>query len=215
VALVAYPSIVLTASHRGSTVSPTVLAVAGGALVATAFAVVRAARRPGSRIGRALRTMTSDVRSGLLARRTWPGVVVSSVIVLGGHLATFLLAARAAGADASPLTLLPFAVLALVAMTLPLSIGGWGPREGVTAWAFGAAGLGATEGLTTAVVYGLFAFAAAMPGVAVLVVRWVMRLRRAPAPVLSAAVDQDGLAGDAGVGRRTEVDDRAGHLVGV
>jgi uncharacterized membrane protein YbhN (UPF0104 family) len=181
VALVAYPSAVLTASHKGLAVSSTVPAVAGGALLAAAFAVVRAARRPDSRIGRALRAMTSDVRRGLLARGTWPGVVLSSVIIIGGHLATFLLAARAAGATASPLKLLPFAVLALVAMTLPLSIGGWGPREGVTAWAFGAAGLGATEGLTTAVVYGLFAFAAAMPGVAVLVVRWAARLRRTPA----------------------------------
>ncbi|MGJ3561879.1 hypothetical protein ACR6C2_41015 [Streptomyces sp. INA 01156] len=28
-------------------------------------------------------------------------------------------------------------------MALPLNVGGWGPREGVAAWAFGAAGLGA------------------------------------------------------------------------
>ena len=272
VALVTYPSVLLTASHKDLAPSPAVLAVAGAALLVAAFAVVRAARRPGSRVGRAVRTMTSDVRRGLLARGTWPGVVVSSVIVLGGHLATVLLAARAAGATASPLKLLPFAVLALVAMTLPLSIGGWGPREGVTAWAFGAAGLGATEGLTTAVVYGLFAFAAAMPGVAVLAVRWAANLRRTPAAAVarsqpapvgsapvdpapvdpaaagsvpvdpapvgsapvdpapigsapvhsapvdpaavgSAAVHDDRLAGDARVGRRAEVDDRAGDLV--
>jgi len=176
VTLVAYPSMLLSASDKISFSATTVLAAAGGAFAVTAFAVIRA-RRPGSRLGRALRTMTSDVRRGLLARGTWPGMVVSSAIVLGGHLATFMLAARAAGATAPLPKLLPFAVLALVAMTLPLSIGGWGPREGVTAWAFGAAGLGATEGLTTAVVYGLFAFAAAMPGVVILVVRWVARLR--------------------------------------
>jgi uncharacterized membrane protein YbhN (UPF0104 family) len=234
VVLVAYPSMLLAASDVVTVPGPALVAAAGAALAATAFAVTRA-RRPHSRVGRAVRTMTSDVRQGLLARRTWPGVVVSSAIVLGGHLATFLLAARAAGATAPLLKLLPFAVLALVAMTLPLSIGGWGPREGVTAWAFGAAGLGAAEGLTTAVVYGLFAFAAAMPGVAVLVARWIVRLRRTPAPVDaapvdpapvdpapadpartgSAAVDQERLPGDAGVGPRAEVDDRAGHLVGV
>jgi uncharacterized membrane protein YbhN (UPF0104 family) len=225
VALVAYPSAVLAASHKGLAMSPTVPAVVGGMVLAAAFAVVRAARRPDSRIGRALRAMTSDVRRGLLARGTWPGVVLSSVIIIGGHLATFLLAARAAGATASPLKLLPFAVLALVAMTLPLSIGGWGPREGVTAWAFGAAGLGATEGLTTAVVYGLFAFAAAMPGVVVLVVRWAARLRQAPvaapsvaAPSVaapSAAVHEDRLAVDSRVGRGAEVDDRPRDLVAV
>lgn len=209
VAFLTYPAVLLTASRLVSTPSPAVLAVAGGAFVAAACAVVRAVRRPASRLGRALRAVTGDVRRGLLARGTWPGMVVSSLVILGGHLATFLLAARAAGADAPLLTLLPFAVLALVTMTLPLSIGGWGPREGVTAWAFGAAGLGATAGLTTAVVYGLFAFAAAMPGVAVLLHR---SLRRAPV-VASAAVDQDLLAVDAGVGRRAEVDDRARDLV--
>jgi uncharacterized membrane protein YbhN (UPF0104 family) len=221
VVLVAYPSVLLTASDLISAPTAALLAAAGGALLTTAFAAfaVTRARRPGSRVGRAVRTMGSDVRRGLLARGTWPGVVVSSVIVLGGHLATFLLAARAAGSDAPLLKLLPFAVLALVAMTLPLSIGGWGPREGVTAWAFGAAGLGATEGLTTAVVYGLFAFAAAMPGVAVLIARWALRLRR-PVPAVpavsgSAAPHEDVLPGDAGVGRRPEVDDRARDLVGV
>jgi uncharacterized membrane protein YbhN (UPF0104 family) len=232
VTLVAYPSVLLAASDSFSVPGPALLTVAGGVLVAVAFVVVRG-RRPGSRLQhfgrRALRTMTSDIRRGLLARGTWPGVVASSAIVVCGHLGTFLLAARAAGATEPWPKLLPLAVLALVAMTLPLSIGGWGPREGVTAWAFGAAGLGATQGLTTAVVYGLFAFAAAMPGVVVLVVRWASRLRRNPDAatvstvstvdtvdsVDSAAIHEDGLAGDTGVGGRAEVDDRTRHLVGV
>ncbi len=54
-------------------------------------------------------------------------------------------------------------------MVLP-SVGGWGPREGVTAWAFGAAGLGASQGVTTAVVYGVMVLVATLPGAAVLVV---------------------------------------------
>ena len=40
------------------------------------------------------------------------------------------------------------------------SIAGWGPREGVTAWAFGAAGLGLQNGLATAVVYGVLVIVA-------------------------------------------------------
>jgi hypothetical protein len=92
-----------------------------------------------------------------------------------------VVAARAAGSDASLLRLAPLMLLALLAMTLPVNIGGWGPREGVTAWAFGAAGLSATQGLTIAVVYGLFAFVAALPGAVVLIVRLVSRLRAAAA----------------------------------
>jgi hypothetical protein len=49
-----------------------------------------------------------------------------------------------------------------------VNIGGWGPREGVAALAFGAAGLGAAQGLTVAVVYGVLAFVAGLPGAVVL-----------------------------------------------
>ena len=41
---------------------------------------------------------------------------------------------------------MPLALLVMLVMELP-SIGGWGPREGATAWAFGAAGLGAQHGV--------------------------------------------------------------------
>ena len=54
------------------------------------------------------------------------------------------------------------------AAALP-NVGGWGPREGVTAWAFAAAGLGASRGVATAVVYGVMVFVASLPGAVVLV----------------------------------------------
>jgi Na+/melibiose symporter-like transporter len=66
----------------------------------------------------------------------------------------------------------------MAAMVLP-SVGGWGPREGVTAWAFGAAGFGAHRGVSTAVVYGVMVFVASLPGAVVLVVAWYRGTRRA------------------------------------
>ena len=51
------------------------------------------------------------------------------------------------------------------------NVGGWGPREGVTAWVFAAAGLGASLGVATAVVYGVMVFVSTLPGAAVLMVR--------------------------------------------
>ena len=65
--------------------------------------------------------------------------------------------------------MLPLALLVLAAAALP-NVGGWGPREGVTAWAFAAAGLGASLGVATAVVYGVMVFVASLPGAAVLAV---------------------------------------------
>jgi glycosyltransferase 2 family protein len=136
------------------------------ALVAAAAGVALVARvRPGRLRSAAAR----DLRAGLLARRAWPAIALASVLVVAGHVATFLIAAHAAGATAPPSQLLPLALIVLVGAALP-NVGGWGPREGVTAWAFGAAGLGASVGIATAVVYGVMVFVATLPGAAVLVV---------------------------------------------
>jgi hypothetical protein len=61
------------------------------------------------------------------------------------------------------------------------SVGGWGLREGATAWVFSAAGLGADRGAATAVAYGVMVLAASLPGGLVLVVGWLPR-RRASRP---------------------------------
>jgi hypothetical protein len=60
------------------------------------------------------------------------------------------------------------------------NVGGWGPREGVTAWAFAAAGLGGSLGVATAVVFGVMAFVSALPGAVVLLTAWAQRARSAP-----------------------------------
>jgi uncharacterized membrane protein YbhN (UPF0104 family) len=177
VVLLAHPSLALAeADHLGMT--PTGAFVVG---VLSGLAVALAAGirpwRGGSRWHRACRTALADVRLGLLARDSWPGVLVSSSAVLAGHLAMFFVAARVAGASAPLVTLAPLMLLALLAMALPLNVGGWGPREGVLAWAFGMAGLSATQGLTVAVVYGVCTFVASLPGLGVLVVRWINRPR--------------------------------------
>jgi uncharacterized membrane protein YbhN (UPF0104 family) len=110
-----------------------------------------------------------DLRQAVLARRAWPAIAVASTLIVAGHALTFLIAAHSAGASAPPSRMLPLALLVLLAAALP-NVGGWGPREGVTAWAFAAAGLGASRGVTTAVVYGVMVFVATLPGAAVLAV---------------------------------------------
>lgn len=157
------------------------LALAALGALAVGLAV-RMNRAPVRR-GRALRATLGEARRALLSRRNGPGVAVSSVVVLAGHLTMFVLAARVAGSTASVAVLTPLAVLALLAMGLPLNVGGWGPREGVTVWAFGAAGLGAGSGLGVAVVYGVLSFAASLPGAVVLVAR-----RRGPSGTRAASV---------------------------
>jgi uncharacterized membrane protein YbhN (UPF0104 family) len=186
VVLLAVPSPVLSHLERHGPRAGVAAAVAAGVGFA-AFVLWVRLRRGTSRAASAARAGAAEIRAGLLSRRTLPGIVVASTVVLAGHLATFVVAARAAGSTASLLRLAPLMLLALLAMSLPVNIGGWGPREGVTAWAFGAAGLSATQGVTIAVAYGLFAFVAALPGALVLGARAVAAARSSKAPILARA----------------------------
>lgn len=150
-----------------SPVTP-VMPTAVGLLATVLVVGVVAATRPwgwrSSWVGRVLRAVHDDIRFGLLVRRAWPGVVLASTAAVAGHVATYLVAARAVGVTTPLATLLPLAVLVLVAAGLPLNLAGWGPREGMAAWAFAAAGLGASQGVATAVAYGAMVFVANLPG---------------------------------------------------
>ena len=150
------------------------------AVIAAVLCLVLVARaRPGGRPvawAWVRSAAAGDVRDGLLARRAWLGIALASALVVFGHAVIFLIAARTAGVTAPPSQILPLALLVMLAMVLP-SIGGWGPREGASAWVFGAAGLGAQQGVATAVVYGVMVLVASLPGAAVLVVSWFRRIR--------------------------------------
>ncbi len=162
-------------------VALTVLAASG----LVAVLVLRALPTEGrSRWARARRAAGADVRDALFARKAWPAIVLTSVVVVTGHATTFLIAARTAGVTVSPVRMLPLALFVLVAMGVPANLGGWGPREGVAAWVFAMAGLGAAQGLATAVVYGVMVLVASLPGAVLLL---VSRLRRA-LPARAAAV---------------------------
>ena len=154
-------------------------ALVGTAVVAALLALLLlVTRRSRSRVAHGLRAVTTDARLAVLGRRTWPGVVAASIVAVAGHVATFLIAARTAGIVASPLGLIPLAFVVLLAMALPVNLAGWGPREGAAAWAFGAAGLGAVQGLATAVVYGGLVLVASLPGAVIITVSSVRRASR-------------------------------------
>jgi uncharacterized membrane protein YbhN (UPF0104 family) len=156
-----------------SPIRPALPAVFAGGLAAvvTLIALARYAPRRGTSVwARARRAMAADVRNGLVGRRAWPAITASSLLVVAGHVVVFLVAAHAVGVHAGLRELLPLALLVLVAAAVPTNIGGWGPREGVAAWAFAAAGFGADRGVATATAFGVLVLAASLPGAIVLVV---------------------------------------------
>jgi glycosyltransferase 2 family protein len=176
--LLALPGPVRGLLAPGPGVTTTALAAAGAVVALVALAAV-------PRVRRGLRALAVGVRRGLGTARTGPAVVGLSVVATAGHLALLVVAAAAVGVEADPGRVAPLLVVSLLSMSVPLSVGGWGPREATTAVAFGVAGLGADTGLATAVAYGVLALVSTLPGLAVLVLR-----RTAPwrAPAVRAQV---------------------------
>jgi hypothetical protein len=124
------------------------------------------------------RTAYGDVRAAVLAPGTRGRIALASAVAVAGHVAIFLVAARVAGSTASLARLVPLALLALLAMSVPANVAGFGPREGVAAWTFGAAGLTAAQGVATGISYGVLVLVASLPGAAVLPGRVLVRRTR-------------------------------------
>jgi len=157
---------------------PYVLAGVAGAAGCAALAVRRAARHGRARMARAARSVSSDLRRGLLAPRVWPQLTLASALVVAGHTVTFVIAARAAGATAPLGELVALLMLVQSAAVIPLSVGGWGLREGAAAWVFAAAGFGAATGVTVSTLYAVLMLIAVFPGAGLLLADAAGRRRR-------------------------------------
>jgi uncharacterized membrane protein YbhN (UPF0104 family) len=159
---------------------PYVLAgVAGvaGVIGCAALVARHTGRGDRSRLTRAARAVADDLRHGMLAPHVWPQLVLSSVLVVAGHTAVFVIAARVAGSTAPLGELLALLMVVQTAMVIPLSVGGWGLREGVAAWAFAAAGFGAAIGVTISTLYAVLMLTAVSPGAGLLLKDVVRRHR--------------------------------------
>jgi uncharacterized membrane protein YbhN (UPF0104 family) len=155
------------------------LVVAAGAAAGCVVLARRlAARRNRAHSTRAARAVLDDVRGGLFARSVWPQLVLASVLVVAGHTTTFVIAARVAGSTAPLGELVALLMVVQTAMVIPFSVGGWGPREGVAAWAFAAAGFGAASGITVTTLYAVIALIAVSPGAVLLVADLARRSAR-------------------------------------
>jgi len=156
--------------------------VLGAAGPATAFAVatagvavwvgVRLSRRtrgtlpptsPGSRF-------RADAGRALLDGRSAIAQWTSAAAAVFTYLAVYLVAARAVGVDTPFTRLAPLVAPVLMTMLFPVTVAGWGVREGAAALLWSAAGLTAEDGVAVSMAYGLLVLAAALPGVATLTV---------------------------------------------
>ncbi|WP_421999483.1 lysylphosphatidylglycerol synthase transmembrane domain-containing protein [Reyranella sp.] len=112
--------------------------------------------RPLASLGRALSTVARSSHVGLLL---WTGLLGQAAAILA-----FYLVSRGAGA---PLTLVDCAVTlapGLLIALVPVSLGGWGVREGAFVLLLGFYGMRPEQSLVVSVLFGLALLAASMPG---------------------------------------------------
>lgn len=117
------------------------------------------------------------LRRALAAPGVWPAQMAFSLGTALCNVAAFGFCAWAVGAALPVAALGAVVPLILFAMVVPVTISGWGLREGAAAALFPLAGLSAAEGLAASVAFGLVLLATALPGVVVLVMG-----RTAPVP---------------------------------
>ena len=156
VSLLALPVIV----NRGSRL---VLFGAGAVAVLIVIAMVVWMRRQSSAqslVGQVL----ADLDAAHLSGPVFAAQLVSAAIVVGTYLATYLTAARAVGMDTPLPVLLPLVAPVLMSMLIPVTVAGWGLREGAAAVLWGAVGLTAADGVLVSVAYGLLVLIGSLPG---------------------------------------------------
>lgn len=136
----------------------------GLAVTGVLVALLLLRRRPGM-----VTAFRADLWQALLAPRALPFQLLTSLLVVASYIGVFWLGARAIGAAGDPAVLLPLIPLVLLAMLIPLSISGWGFREGAAALLWPLAGLPASEGVAVSLVYGGLVLLASLPGALVLI----------------------------------------------
>ncbi len=105
-------------------------------------------------------SLAGDLRAALRQ----PGIVMLAVAVHLGVIATMWLLARALGIDAGFVACLVLVPPIVLLTTLPVSLAGWGVREGAAVAGFALVGVPAGDALALSVAFGLTQIAAGLPG---------------------------------------------------
>lgn len=120
-----------------------------------------------------LEGLGADLHRSLLASSVWPKHLLGSLLVVISYALVFVCAARAIGVQLPVTTLLALVPPVLLAMLIPVSVAGWGVREGAAAFFWGLAGFPPAQGVAVSMAYGLLVLISALPGaICLLQTKW-------------------------------------------
>lgn len=164
---------------------PGLVAVLMAAGLGAAAGIAGAGRLRG-RVGRVARDLRGALAVTLLAPGALPRQIGLNLAITGANLSAFAFCARATGTQLSVSEAAVLVPLILLTMILPLTVSGWGLREGAAAGLFPLVGASAQAGLAASLAFGLVFLASTLPGLLVLVAQ-----RRHAAPRPSRIVQAD------------------------
>ncbi len=107
----------------------------------------------------------------LFTSRVLPRQILFGVAITLCNLAAFGFAARAVGVDLSLIEIMALVPVILFAMLIPLTVSGWGVREGAAALFLPIAGISATDSVAASVMFGLALLIAVIPGALMVMAR--------------------------------------------
>ena len=116
-----------------------------------------------------LQRLRRDLYESLLNRTVLPVQIGSSLLVLASYLGVFLCLSWGAGyieSTESAAIIVSLGSILLLSMVVPLTVAGWGIREGAAALLWPMAGLPAEQGVALSVGYGALVLVSSLPGAA-------------------------------------------------
>lgn len=124
-----------------------------------------------TRVSRHIRDWFDAFARAVLTPAALPSQLLLSLGTTGLNLLAFALCARATGTVMPATTVMIVVPMILFTMLIPVSISGWGLREGAAATLFPVIGASATAGFAASLAFGSMFLLSTLPGILVLLVQ--------------------------------------------
>lgn len=112
----------------------------------------------------------TSTRTALFSPGTWRTQALTSSAVVASYMGVYLAGAAAVGVDTPAWVLAPLVAPVLLSMLIPVTVAGWGLREGAAVLLWSGVGLPAADGVALSVAYGLLVLVSTLPGALVLLI---------------------------------------------
>lgn len=141
------------------------LVVAALVAIALLAVTVWAVGRGGNSVAAQLRNWSHAFGVAVLHPRVLPKQILLSLATTVLNLLAFAMCARAVGTELPLMSIMIVVPLILFTMLVPISISGWGLREGAASVLFPVIGAAATQGFAASVAFGLVFMVSVLPAV--------------------------------------------------